>query len=166
MPTATTALMRTAANMQCAVLAEASHEELAVRVAATASSSPMPLAPEIPPVGTRRRKVTARSKLTACLADGLLGDPVYRLHPVRLLGAWSLKWEKILFAGGLNGYLGGLIHWAFVVGVALLIWWTMHRLLAIRHPWGGLGLGCLHRLQPTLPAGPVGARSPGPDQPG
>jgi len=73
--------------------------------------------------------------LTACLTDGLFGDPVYRLHPVRLLGAWSLKWEKMLFAGGLNGYLGGLIHWVLVVGVALLIWWTMHRLLAFWHPW-------------------------------
>jgi len=36
MPAATTALMNTAANMQCAVLAAASHEELTVRVAATA----------------------------------------------------------------------------------------------------------------------------------
>jgi len=36
MPGATTALMSTAANMQCAVLAEASHEELTVRIAATA----------------------------------------------------------------------------------------------------------------------------------
>jgi adenosylcobinamide amidohydrolase len=35
-PGATTALMSTAANMQCAVLATASHEELEVRVAATA----------------------------------------------------------------------------------------------------------------------------------
>ena len=35
-PAATTALMSTAANMQCAVLATASHEELCVRVAATA----------------------------------------------------------------------------------------------------------------------------------
>jgi len=73
--------------------------------------------------------------VAACLADGLVGDPVYGLHPIRLLGAWSLLWEKLLFAGGLDGYLGGIIHWALVVGAALLAWWALHRLLALWHPW-------------------------------
>jgi len=45
--------------------------------------------------------------LAACLADGLFGDPVYPLHPIRLLGAWSLRWERWLFAHGLHGYLSG-----------------------------------------------------------
>jgi len=61
--------------------------------------------------------------LTACLADGLFGDPVYPLHPIRLLGAWSLWWEKVLFARGLDGHLGGILHWLLVVGAALLVWW-------------------------------------------
>lgn len=73
--------------------------------------------------------------LTACLADGLFGDPVYRLHPIRLLGYWSLKWEKMLFDGGLDGGLGGIIHWVLVVGAALLTWWALHRLFALLHPW-------------------------------
>lgn len=72
--------------------------------------------------------------LTACLADSLLGDPVYPLHPIRLLGAWSLRWEQWLFARGLSGYLGGVIHWLLVVGAALLVWWGGHRLLALLHP--------------------------------
>ncbi|WP_133512334.1 adenosylcobinamide-phosphate synthase CbiB [Candidatus Thiosymbion oneisti] len=73
--------------------------------------------------------------LAACVADGLFGDPVYKLHPIRLLGAWSLLWEKLLLAGGLNGHLGGIIHWALVVGAALLAWWALHRLLVLWHPW-------------------------------
>lgn len=72
--------------------------------------------------------------LTASLADGLFGDPVYPMHPIRLLGAWSLWWEKVLFVRGLDGYLGGIIHWLLVVGPALLIWWGGHRLLTLWHP--------------------------------
>jgi adenosylcobinamide-phosphate synthase len=74
--------------------------------------------------------------LVAFLADALFGDPVYRLHPIRLLGAWSIRWEKILFCGDLDGYLGGIIHWVLVVGAALLAWWIPHRLLANWLLWG------------------------------
>lgn len=72
--------------------------------------------------------------LTACLADAFFGDPVYPLHPIRLLGAWSLWWEQALFARGLDGYLGGLIHWCLVVSPALLAWWGGHRLFGLLHP--------------------------------
>jgi len=72
--------------------------------------------------------------LTACLADGLFGDPVYPLHPIRLLGAWSLWWEDRLFARGLDGRLGGLLHWCLVVGPALLAWGGGHYLLTFLHP--------------------------------
>ena len=47
--------------------------------------------------------------LIACLLDAAFGDPVYPLHPIRLLGAWSLAWERRLFAAGLNGYLGFIL---------------------------------------------------------
>lgn len=73
--------------------------------------------------------------LVAYLADSLFGDPVYRLHPIRLLGGWSLRWERILFARGFDGYLGGIVHWVLVLGSALLAWWALHRLLAFWHPW-------------------------------
>lgn len=72
--------------------------------------------------------------LTACLADGLFGDPVYPLHPIRLLGAWSRWWEKRFFARGRQGYLGGILHWCWVIGSAMLVWWGGHRLLALLHP--------------------------------
>lgn len=34
--------------------------------------------------------------LAACLLDAAFGDPVYRWHPIRVLGAWSLWWERRL----------------------------------------------------------------------
>lgn len=73
--------------------------------------------------------------LAACLLDAAFGDPVYSLHPIRLLGAWSLSWERCLFAAGLNGYLGGLLHWLLVVGGALAAWWGVRYGLALFHPW-------------------------------
>jgi adenosylcobinamide-phosphate synthase len=81
--------------------------------------------------------------LTACLLDALLGDPVYRLHPVRLLGALSLAGERALFVLGLNGRLGGMVHWVLVVGGALLAWWAVRQgLQSLPARWGtGLALG-------------------------
>ncbi len=73
--------------------------------------------------------------LIACLLDAAFGDPVYPQHPIRLLGAWSLAWEQWLFAAGLNGYLGGLLHWLLVVGGALAAWWGVRCGLGWFHPW-------------------------------
>lgn len=77
--------------------------------------------------------------LTACTLDALLGDPVYRLHPIRLLGTWTLVWERRLFQLGLNGRGGGVLLWLATVGGALLGWWGLHRLLALLHPWLAFG---------------------------
>jgi adenosylcobinamide-phosphate synthase len=73
--------------------------------------------------------------LAACLLDALFGDPVYRLHPIRVIGAWSLLWERGLFALGWNGRLGGLLHWLLVVGGALAAWWVVRLGLGLLHPW-------------------------------
>lgn len=73
--------------------------------------------------------------LAACLADGLFGDPVYPLHPVRLFGRLSVFFERTLFAWRLDGSLGGILHWILSVGSALLAWWGPHLLLAQWHPW-------------------------------
>lgn len=77
--------------------------------------------------------------LAACLLDALIGDPVYRLHPIRLIGAWSLACERLLFAAGLKGYAGGVLHWLLVVGGALAIWWVIHWGLGVLHPWLAVG---------------------------
>jgi len=80
--------------------------------------------------------------LTACLLDALLGDPVYRLHPVRLIGALSLAGERALFSVGINGRFGGLLHWLLVVGGALAVWWAVRLSLALWHPWLALAWDC------------------------
>jgi len=92
--------------------------------------------------------------LIAVLLDAVFGDPVYSGHPIRLLGAWSEFWERRLFAVGLDGYAGGVLHWLLVVGGALAIWWLVHIGLGQVHPalawlWDvfiAYSLLCLHDL--------------------
>lgn len=77
--------------------------------------------------------------LAACALDAVLGDPVYRLHPIRVLGAWTLLFEHWLFALGLNGRFGGVLLWLASLGGALGAWWLVHAVLAQLHPWLAFG---------------------------
>lgn len=53
--------------------------------------------------------------LVAALAlDGLLGDPVYRLHPIRLLGTTLTRIENALRYMRLDGYIGGCLLFAIL----------------------------------------------------
>jgi adenosylcobinamide-phosphate synthase len=70
----------------------------------------------------------------AWLLDAVLGDPDYRGHPIRLLGAFIHYAEQRLFALRLQGYLGGALHGLLVVATALLGWWLPHQLLAAFDP--------------------------------
>jgi len=58
--------------------------------------------------------------LCAVVLDGILGDPVYRWHPVRLMGHTLTGIERMLRRVGLDGYAGGcmlfLVLSAFWVG--------------------------------------------------
>jgi adenosylcobinamide-phosphate synthase len=73
--------------------------------------------------------------LAAVMLDLLLGDPIYRLHPVRLLGDWSLWLERLFFGLGLDDRLGGLLHGLAVVSTAVAAWWLVHLGLGRIHPW-------------------------------
>ncbi|EXJ16818.1 adenosylcobinamide-phosphate synthase CbiB [Imhoffiella purpurea] len=73
--------------------------------------------------------------LAAFVLDLVFGDPVYRLHPIRLLGIWSLACERWLFGLGLNGRIGGVLHWLLVVAGALAGWWGVREGLVWLHPW-------------------------------
>ena len=65
--------------------------------------------------------------LAAVGADAILGDPIYRGHPIRLLGA-SLGWlERLLRAGGLDGRFGGVLLFLLLS----LIWVGGTSLLAL-----------------------------------
>ena len=70
--------------------------------------------------------------LAAALLDAAFGDPVYRWHPVRLLGA-SLAWcERRLRAAGADGRGGGCVLFgvlgAFWIGAVSLALLGAHRL--------------------------------------
>ncbi len=47
--------------------------------------------------------------VAAVAIDLVLGDPVYRAHPVRLIGRTLQGLERRLRAAGLDGYLGGVL---------------------------------------------------------
>lgn len=55
----------------------------------------------------------------AFVLDLVLGDPVYRLHPVRLMGHQIAWLEKRLFQAGLSGFGGGLVLAAGTVACTL-----------------------------------------------
>ncbi|MBK5963677.1 cobalamin biosynthesis protein CobD [Thiocystis minor] len=73
--------------------------------------------------------------LAACLLDVALGDPVYRWHPIRLVGDLILAGERLFFAVGLNGRLGGVLHWLLTVAGALGVWFGIRAGLGLVHPW-------------------------------
>jgi adenosylcobinamide-phosphate synthase len=77
--------------------------------------------------------------LGASMLDALFGDPVYRLHPIRVLGVWTLLLERWLFALRLDGHAGGILLWIGTVGGALAAWWLIRLSLEWLHP--GLAFG-------------------------
>jgi adenosylcobinamide-phosphate synthase len=67
--------------------------------------------------------------------DALVGDPVFRLHPIRLLGDALGAFERLLFRVGADGYAGGAM--LFVLLAATLVPTCVALLVgaAAVHPW-------------------------------
>lgn len=58
--------------------------------------------------------------LCLCLAlDALLGDPPYRLHPIRLTGRLLSACERLLREAGLDGRFGGVVLFLLLSAAAL-----------------------------------------------
>lgn len=74
--------------------------------------------------------------LCAVVLDGILGDPVYRWHPVRLMGHMLTGVERMLRRIGLEGYAGGCLLFL----VLSLCWAGVSAALAL----------FLHGLHPAL----------------
>lgn len=72
--------------------------------------------------------------IAAVTADALFGDPVYRYHPVRLIGDLSNAVERLLFRVKLKGRFGGLVHSLLVISAVLGVWWLVRGLLSLWHP--------------------------------
>lgn len=73
--------------------------------------------------------------LAAFFLDLVLGDPRYRLHPIRLLGNTCTLYERALRNRGMDGYLGGVLHWMGMVVTALAVWGGLHLALRAWHPF-------------------------------
>jgi adenosylcobinamide-phosphate synthase len=104
----------------------------------------------------------------AFVVDLAVGDPVYRAHPIRLIGG-SLRWlEKRLRAAGFDGYGGGIalfgllaLLWlavlvtvmALALGASPLIAWILH--VAILYAMLALGdlLHHVWRIEKAVRAG-------------
>lgn len=65
------------------------------------------------------------------LLDWFIGDPVYALHPVRLLGHWVRILENALFRMGLHGRIGGILLVLSLMGTVVVpISWIHYKLWA------------------------------------
>lgn len=65
--------------------------------------------------------------LFLCLGvDHLLGDPVYSLHPIRLMGNLLSYIEKQLFTLGFTGYGGGVLLFLALISISLGVVETIH----------------------------------------
>lgn len=67
--------------------------------------------------------------LAFCL-DMIIGDPVYRFHPIRIIGNGIIIPMETLFRRiGFDGYFAGFALTALTVGIASgIIWWINHLL--------------------------------------
>lgn len=68
----------------------------------------------------------------AFIIDLVVGDPVYPLHPVRLIGYLIMKLEKMLFRLNLRGYFGGSVLWFFVVFLPISMYLSLAFIFKIK----------------------------------
>ena len=71
--------------------------------------------------------------LAAFVLDLRFGDPVYRYHPIRLLGNLLSAYERLLRHIGFDGYGGGVVLFVLLAGSSLIVVLGMHALLAQLH---------------------------------
>jgi len=75
--------------------------------------------------------------LVAFGLDLLLGDPVYSLHPIRLMGRWIAFLETLLRRLGLDGRFGGTLLASATACGAIGVFLLLSHLALRVHPWVG-----------------------------
>jgi adenosylcobinamide-phosphate synthase len=75
--------------------------------------------------------------VAAVLLDLAVGDPVYRAHPIRLMGSTLAALERALRRAGADGYIGGVALGMFLA----IIWIPLTSVVVLGvarvHPWLG-----------------------------
>jgi adenosylcobinamide-phosphate synthase len=71
------------------------------------------------------------------LLDAIIGDPVYRFHPIRLMGQAIVWIEQKIFAWGWNTRMGGVILVLAMMALFVLPVWFVHEKLWALSPWAG-----------------------------
>ena len=74
------------------------------------------------------------------LLDLWFGDPVYRFHPIRLIGSLLSYLERWLYAIGWNGYVGGILLGLLLLGIVLGCYFILQGFLNDLHPIFGWGV--------------------------
>lgn len=78
--------------------------------------------------------------LAVCALDGILGDPRWLPHPVRLMGAFVNRCEPMVrrrFVSGTGRRIAGTVLVLFVAGTSLLTAWGALEVAFLVHPWFG-----------------------------
>lgn len=74
------------------------------------------------------------------LLDLWFGDPVYRFHPIRLIGHLLGYLERWLFARGWNSYTGGILLGLLLLGIVLGCYFLLQKFFGSLHPVLGWSL--------------------------
>lgn len=80
--------------------------------------------------------------LAGFVLDCLVGDPVFALHPVRILGRLAAAVEKLLYPRARTAsrailFIAGAVAWIIVTGSAFCAAWFLPRAAALIHPVAG-----------------------------
>lgn len=71
----------------------------------------------------------------AIIIDCIIGDPVYPFHPVRFIGFFISRLEKLLFSLKLSGYIGGAILWCTIISLSISTYLIINHLTTLIHPF-------------------------------
>lgn len=78
--------------------------------------------------------------LAVCALDGILGDPRWLPHPIRLMGAfvnWCEPMVRSRFVSGTGRRIGGIMLVLFVAGTSFFVAWGLLEVTFLVHPWFG-----------------------------
>jgi adenosylcobinamide-phosphate synthase len=75
--------------------------------------------------------------IAAVLLDAAIGDPVYRAHPVRLMGATLTAIERLLRRAGADGYGGGIALFVVLAATWIAAMSALLLLASRTQPWLG-----------------------------